>query len=147
MRQVDEAPLTTEERDIPNGNLQEVTHRAGLAPVEARWVHTTVMHGGPVEKYKDGEIDAVTERVRQECASIEPFDLTFDRPAIGRVAVECAARPVREPRPDVLEALPHLQDHLAAQHRSLHSVQPRCPAPQGLRVPGRRHRPRAGPTA
>ncbi|MFE2039183.1 2'-5' RNA ligase family protein [Streptomyces scopuliridis] len=56
-------------------------------------MHTTVMHGGPVEKYEHGEIDAIAERVRQECADIEPFGLTFDRPAIGRVAVECAARP------------------------------------------------------
>lgn len=33
---------------------REITHRAGVAPVEARWVHATVMHGGPVERYEAG---------------------------------------------------------------------------------------------
>jgi len=28
---------------------RELTHRPGLAPVPARWMHTTVMHGGPVD--------------------------------------------------------------------------------------------------
>ncbi|MFH9426287.1 2'-5' RNA ligase family protein [Streptomyces sp. NPDC017529] len=68
-------------------------HQPGLAPVDARWVHTTVMHGGPVQEYKPGEIDTILERVRAECATLAPFDLVFDRPAIGRVAVECTARP------------------------------------------------------
>ncbi|WP_329169394.1 2'-5' RNA ligase family protein (plasmid) [Streptomyces sp. NBC_01267] len=84
-------PAVVEEKLV--GPYRELTHRPGLAPVEARWVHTTVMHGGPVADYKDEELDTIVELVRQECATIAPFDLTFDRPAIGRVAVECAARP------------------------------------------------------
>ncbi|WP_327233641.1 2'-5' RNA ligase family protein [Streptomyces sp. NBC_01317] len=71
---------------------REITHRAGVAPVEARWVHATVMHGGPVERYEAGEIGAITERVRQEAADIEPFDLVLDRPTISRLGVECTAR-------------------------------------------------------
>ncbi|MFE7113198.1 2'-5' RNA ligase family protein [Streptomyces sp. NPDC057575] len=72
---------------------REITHRPGLAPVEARWVHTTVMHGGPTAEYLPGEIDAILDRVRQECREVGPIDFTFDRPSPGRVAVECAARP------------------------------------------------------
>nr|WP_241266220.1 hypothetical protein [Streptomyces boncukensis] len=51
------------------------------------------MHGGPVEEYRDGEIREISERVAKECQSLGSFDLTFDRPGIGTVAIECAARP------------------------------------------------------
>lgn len=60
-----------------------ITHRPGLAPVPARWVHMTVLHGGPIAEYWRGEIDAITERIRRRCARIEPFDLTIDRPVGG----------------------------------------------------------------
>ncbi|MFD4764278.1 2'-5' RNA ligase family protein [Streptomyces sp. NPDC058439] len=72
---------------------KEITHRPGLAPVEARWIHTTVMHGGPMEQYQPGEIDMIVDRVRQACEEIAPFDLNFDVPVPGRVSVGCAARP------------------------------------------------------
>ncbi|MFD7667746.1 2'-5' RNA ligase family protein [Streptomyces sp. NPDC059788] len=85
------APEVIEEKLV--APYREILHQPGLAPVDARWVHTTVMHGGPMEEYKPGEIDTILERVRAECATIAPFDLVFDRPAIGRVAVECTARP------------------------------------------------------
>ncbi|MFD8822088.1 2'-5' RNA ligase family protein [Streptomyces sp. NPDC059605] len=75
------------------GPYREILDRPGLAPVEARWLHTTVMHGGPVAEYRAGEIDTIVDRVRQECAGLAPIDLTFDRPSPGRVGVECAARP------------------------------------------------------
>src|SRR5690606_9761135 len=55
--------------------------------------HLTVLHGGPVDEYRPGEIEAITQRVRDRCAGIEPFSLTFDRPTVGRVALECPARP------------------------------------------------------
>lgn len=70
-----------------------ITHRPGLAPVPARWLHLTLLHGGPIAEYRRGEIDAITELVHRECASIEPLDLTVDRPCVGRVAIECPARP------------------------------------------------------
>ncbi|MEU4507584.1 2'-5' RNA ligase family protein [Streptomyces sp. NPDC024089] len=85
------APEVVEEQLV--GPYREITHRPGLAPVEARWVHTTVMHGGPMDEYKPGEIDTIMDRVAAECAQIAPIDLTFDRPTPGRVAMECAARP------------------------------------------------------
>lgn len=74
-------------------SYRAITHRPGLAPVSARWVHMTVLHGGPVAEYRRGELDAITKRVHQRCVGIEPFDLTIDRPSVGRVAIECPARP------------------------------------------------------
>lgn len=65
----------------------------GLAPVPPSWLHLTVLHGGPMGEYRDGEIDAMVKRAAAACREIEPFDITLDRPAIGRVAVECAGRP------------------------------------------------------
>lgn len=72
---------------------REITHRPGLAPVPARWAHLTVLHGGPVDAYQDGEIEAITEQVRAAVADLAPFDLVVDRPSVGRVALECPARP------------------------------------------------------
>ncbi|MEU5053561.1 2'-5' RNA ligase family protein [Streptomyces sp. NPDC021096] len=70
-----------------------ISHRPGLAPVPAPWVHCTLLHAGPVDDYRDEEIDAIVERVSKECQIISPFNLVFDRPTVGTVAVECAARP------------------------------------------------------
>ena len=72
---------------------QAITHRPGLAPVPARWVHLTVLHAGPVLEYRPGEIDSITKMVRESCADLAPFNLIFGRPAIGTVAIECAAQP------------------------------------------------------
>jgi hypothetical protein len=51
------------------------------------------MHGGPVDQYTDAEITTIVDRVGEACATIGPFDLIYDRPSVGTVAVECAARP------------------------------------------------------
>ncbi|MCZ7430109.1 2'-5' RNA ligase family protein [Streptomyces sp. WMMC1477] len=72
---------------------REITHQPGLAAVPARWAHLTVLHGGPVDAYRDGEIEAITEHVRAAAAGLAPFDLVVDRPTVGRVALECPARP------------------------------------------------------
>lgn len=72
---------------------REVTHRPGLSAVDARWLHLTVLHAGPVDRYRAGEIDSVVARVREACGAIAPFDVTIDRPVVSRVAVECAVRP------------------------------------------------------
>ncbi|MFD8851855.1 2'-5' RNA ligase family protein [Streptomyces sp. NPDC059604] len=85
------SPAEVEERLV--APYREILDRPGLAPVEARWVHATVMHGGPVDEYRPSEIDTIVDRVRQECRDLDPIDLTYDRPTPGRVAVECAARP------------------------------------------------------
>ncbi|BCL33428.1 2'-5' RNA ligase family protein [Streptomyces aurantiacus] len=85
----DEA-LVEEQLVVP---YRELTHRPGLAPVPARWVHATVMHGGPVDQYTQAEITAIVDRVGEACATTAPFDLIYDRHSVGTVAVECAARP------------------------------------------------------
>jgi hypothetical protein len=51
------------------------------------------MHGGPVDQYTASEIATIADRVGEACATIAPFDLVYDRPSVGTVAVECAARP------------------------------------------------------
>ncbi|MFF3730955.1 2'-5' RNA ligase family protein [Streptomyces sp. NPDC002476] len=80
-------------REVLVEPYRSITHRPGLAPVQAPWTHCTVLHGGPVDQYRNGEITEITGRVAKECQTIPAFDLTVDRPAIGTVAVECAARP------------------------------------------------------
>ncbi|MEU1813540.1 2'-5' RNA ligase family protein [Micromonospora aurantiaca (nom. illeg.)] len=72
---------------------RELTHREGLIPVEPAWYHVTVLHSAPVQQVTDGELEQIVAGVRQRCAAEAPFDLTVDRPAVGSVAVECAARP------------------------------------------------------
>ncbi|MEU5425780.1 2'-5' RNA ligase family protein [Streptomyces olivoreticuli] len=72
---------------------RELTHRPGIAPVAARDAHVTLLHDGPLLEFAPGEIEKITELVRAECATIAPFDITLDRPAIGRVAIECPGRP------------------------------------------------------
>jgi hypothetical protein len=72
---------------------RELTHRPGLEPVAAGWIHTTVMHGGPIDRYTDSEITTIVDQVGEACATIAPFDLVYDRPTVGTVAVECPARP------------------------------------------------------
>ncbi|MFZ3491872.1 2'-5' RNA ligase family protein [Streptomyces sp. 5.8] len=80
------------------GPYEQLTTRPGLRRVEARWVHTTLMHGGPVDEYKPGEVEAIIERVTEQCKYISPFELTYDRPAVGAVAVEMTARPGHQTR-------------------------------------------------
>jgi 2'-5' RNA ligase len=71
-----------------------LTHgRDQLRPVPARWVHLTLLHSGPVGQISAAELDQITDLVREQCTTVAPFSLTFDRPAVGRVAVECIARP------------------------------------------------------
>ncbi|MFF4534282.1 2'-5' RNA ligase family protein [Streptomyces sp. NPDC001407] len=72
---------------------RHIADRPGLAPVAAPWLHCTVLHAGPVAEYREQQITDIVERVAKECENLDAFDLTFDRPTIGTVAVECAARP------------------------------------------------------
>ncbi|MEU1824122.1 2'-5' RNA ligase family protein [Streptomyces abikoensis] len=72
---------------------KQLTHRPGISPVPAAWVHTTILHSGPMDSFAPGEVDKIASLLQDECANIAPFSLTFDRPSIGSVAVECAARP------------------------------------------------------
>ncbi|MFJ9617864.1 2'-5' RNA ligase family protein [Streptomyces noursei] len=72
---------------------RELTHRPGLEPVPARWLHVTVLHSGPQQEASPQEVEAITTRVRKAVAATGSIELTFARPSIGTQAVECAARP------------------------------------------------------
>ncbi|MFI2031826.1 2'-5' RNA ligase family protein [Streptomyces buecherae] len=76
----------------------ELTRRQGSEPVAPRWLHTTVLHAGPVDQASEQELADITGRVRRACAELPPFDLTFDPPTVGVVAVECLARPAAPAR-------------------------------------------------
>jgi hypothetical protein len=69
----------------------ELTQHPGLVPVPAEWLHVTVLHSGPQYDASDQEIQEITTRVREAVANTGPIRLTFARPAIGNVAVECSA--------------------------------------------------------
>lgn len=71
----------------------DLTHRPGLEPVAPQWLHLTVLHSGPEQEATPDEVAQIVEGVRNRCAQVAPFDVTFDRPAVGRVAIECMARP------------------------------------------------------
>lgn len=77
---------------------RKLTDQPGLAAVEACWVHTTVMRGGPVAEYRTGELDTILARVREEAAAIAPFELAYGRPEGGRVALELSAYPGEQAR-------------------------------------------------
>ncbi|RLU82604.1 hypothetical protein CTZ27_30045 [Streptomyces griseocarneus] len=88
--------LLFRDEDVHNALVEPyrlITNRPGLAPVAAPWLHCTVLHAGPVAEYREQQIADIVERVSKECQDIEAFDLTFDRPGVGTVAIECAARP------------------------------------------------------
>ncbi|WP_414167194.1 2'-5' RNA ligase family protein [Streptoverticillium reticulum] len=72
---------------------RDLTHREGLEPVAPEWVHMTVLHSGPEQDATAEEIEKITELVRRRCAAVEPIEITFGRPTVGRVAIECPGRP------------------------------------------------------
>jgi 2'-5' RNA ligase len=74
---------------------RELTHRPGIAPVAPQRMHVTLLHVGPFADITVAEMTAITHGVRERCRTIAAFDLTFDRPDVGSVAVECLARPGR----------------------------------------------------
>ena len=87
---------------------RQLTHRQGLAPVPARWLHVTVMPVAPVDEISVGERDRIIAGVRTRCALIPAFELTLDRPGVGRHALECPGRPgapLRRVRQAIVDAI------------------------------------------
>jgi 2'-5' RNA ligase len=66
----------------------------GLASVPVEWMHCTLMHAVGLG-IDDVDTDALLEEVGSYARSVEPFLLTFDRPAVGAVAVEISGWPGR----------------------------------------------------
>lgn len=75
--------------------IGEVLTQPGLAVVEPEWLHTTLLHGGPLREYRDGEIEEIARRTREACERVSPFWMAYDRPAVGNVAVERGGWPGR----------------------------------------------------
>ncbi|WP_048581545.1 2'-5' RNA ligase family protein [Streptomyces viridochromogenes] len=78
---------------------RELTHQPNLAPVRSKNFHITLLHGPPVEEVTEDEIDEAVTLVREGCATVAPFDLILERPALGTVAIECIGRPGAVSRP------------------------------------------------
>ncbi|WKK27843.1 2'-5' RNA ligase family protein (plasmid) [Streptomyces olivoreticuli] len=72
---------------------RELTHRPGLEPVPPEFIHMTILHSGPEADATPEEIKEIISGVRERAAAVEPFDVTFARPSVGHVALECAGRP------------------------------------------------------
>jgi hypothetical protein len=68
--------------------FQELTHRDGLVPVQPKWAHMTVQHGGSLDAaavtaLSEPEMMRIADRVRERCAEISPFEIVVDRPRVG----------------------------------------------------------------
>lgn len=75
----------------------------GLQSVPTRWSHCTLLHAvglGAADVHTDGLIKAVASYAQTR----SPFPLTFDRPAVGNLAVEISGWPGR-PFTEIVEAV------------------------------------------
>ncbi|MFJ4276110.1 2'-5' RNA ligase family protein [Streptomyces coelicoflavus] len=72
----------------------QVVDRPGLQPVPVQWMHCTLLHAVGVSRSAI-DADALVGQVRQYAQTVTPFTLTFDRPAVGPVAVEISGWPGR----------------------------------------------------
>ncbi|MFF8732776.1 hypothetical protein ACF073_40880 [Streptomyces sp. NPDC015171] len=89
-------PTADESEALLNAYPEAAFSRPGLCRVSARWLHCTLLHALDVST-SSVNVDALTDdaRVAIASASIAPFMLTFDRPAIGAAAVEISGWPGR----------------------------------------------------
>ncbi|QKV98234.1 hypothetical protein HUT19_41685 (plasmid) [Streptomyces sp. NA02950] len=92
-----------------------LTLTRGLHRVIPEWMHCTVLHAIGADVDNDpavrAGIDLLVDDVTRRVADVEPFTLTFGRPAIARSAIEAPGSPDR----------PHqtLVEHVMAAHREL----------------------------
>ena len=78
-------------------NYAPLTSRPGLAAVQARWLHCTILHSLPVG-HLDADLTKILAGVEAGCAEFAPWQMVVDRPVPGLVAVEAAATPGVEAR-------------------------------------------------
>ncbi|MDH6138493.1 2'-5' RNA ligase [Kitasatospora sp. GP30] len=74
-------------------HYRELTHREPLVPVKPEWFHVTLLHSGPMDQLRFGEVEAITDRLHQRFAQTDPFTLTLHWPNVGNVALECPGTP------------------------------------------------------
>lgn len=70
---------------------RELTAMPGLEAVAPEWAHITVQRLAEVRDA--GVMDLITDRVRQACAPLEPFEVQVRRPEVWREAVVCPVAP------------------------------------------------------
>ncbi|MDP9792551.1 hypothetical protein J2S43_001063 [Catenuloplanes nepalensis] len=70
-----------------------LTDRAGLAAVDAAWLHCTLLHSAPVAVVSDAHRADIIAAVRDICTRITPWQMTVERPVPGPVAIEAAITP------------------------------------------------------
>ncbi|WNI27347.1 2'-5' RNA ligase family protein [Streptomyces sp. ITFR-16] len=66
----------------------------GLQSVPPEWMHCTLMHAVGLDR-SDIDLDALLKDVASFAQKVRPFNLTFDRPAVGNFAVEISGWPGR----------------------------------------------------
>ncbi|MFJ5733949.1 2'-5' RNA ligase family protein [Streptomyces microflavus] len=78
--------------------------RPGLPGVPVEWMHCTLLHA--VGLARTGvDLEGLLEDVGAFARTVLPFALTFDRPAVGNVAVEISGWP-QDPFASIVEYLP-----------------------------------------
>ncbi|MEU6664271.1 2'-5' RNA ligase family protein [Streptomyces sp. NPDC046821] len=82
--------------------------RPGLVRVPSEWLHCTLVHAvGMTAEHVD--VDALIAGTQELARQTRPFRLTFDRPAVGPVAVEISGWP-GEPFTSLVDGLTALLD-------------------------------------
>ncbi|MFE4800481.1 2'-5' RNA ligase family protein [Streptomyces sp. NPDC056708] len=71
---------------------EAVFSRPGLSWVPGEWLHCTLLHAVGLSA-DDVDVDALVRDVHAHAQQVEPFTLTFDRPAIAPVAIEISGWP------------------------------------------------------
>lgn len=71
---------------------EAVFSRPGLSRVPSEWLHCTLLHAVGLSA-DDVDVDTLVRDVRAHAQQVEPFTLTFDRPAIAPVAIEISGWP------------------------------------------------------
>ncbi|GAA1376625.1 2'-5' RNA ligase family protein [Streptomyces beijiangensis] len=85
-------PTETEADALLASYSEAVFARPGLTRVPNAWLHCTLLHAiGTTADQVD--VDALVTDARAYARQVSPFTLTFDRPAVGPVAVEISGWP------------------------------------------------------
>jgi 2'-5' RNA ligase len=72
---------------------------AGLVPVQPRSIHITVLHvARPFASLTEPQLQEMTAAMREECATLPPFDVTIERPQVSGSALVCPIRPGQQMR-------------------------------------------------
>ncbi|MFB6814463.1 2'-5' RNA ligase family protein [Streptomyces sp. NPDC056347] len=85
-------PAASEADELLASYPETVFSRPGLSRVPSEWLHCTLLHAVGLSA-ADVDVGALVRDARAHVQQMEPFTLTFDRPAIGPVAIEISGWP------------------------------------------------------